>query len=76
VGSYYGSADVRSDFNRILRLWKTGRLDLEGMITRKVGLEDVNDAIAALKAGEVIRSVISFDTPSASSSPAASEAQA
>jgi S-(hydroxymethyl)glutathione dehydrogenase / alcohol dehydrogenase len=61
VGSYYGSADVRSDFNRILRLWKTGRLDLEGMITRKLGLEDVNDAIAALKAGEVIRQVITFD---------------
>ena len=39
VGSYYGSADVRSDFNRILRLWKAGRLDLEGMITRKIGLE-------------------------------------
>ena len=61
VGSYYGSADVRSDFNRILRLWKAGRLDLEGMITRKIGLEDVNDAIAALKAGEVIRQVITFD---------------
>ena len=61
VGSYYGSADVRSDFNRILRLWKTGRLDLEGMITRKLGLEDVNDAIADLKAGEVIRQVITFD---------------
>jgi S-(hydroxymethyl)glutathione dehydrogenase/alcohol dehydrogenase len=67
VGSYYGSADVRSDFNRILRLWKTGRLDLEGMITRKIGLEDVNDAIAALKAGEVIRQVITFDSPSATS---------
>ena len=24
-GSYYGSADVRSDFNRLLRLWKTGQ---------------------------------------------------
>jgi S-(hydroxymethyl)glutathione dehydrogenase/alcohol dehydrogenase len=60
VGSYYGSADVRSDFNRILRLWKAGRLDLEGMISRKLGLEDVNDAIVALKSGEVIRQVITF----------------
>ena len=33
-GSYYGSADVRSDFHRLLRLWKAGQLDLEGMITR------------------------------------------
>jgi S-(hydroxymethyl)glutathione dehydrogenase/alcohol dehydrogenase len=60
VGSYYGSADVRSDFHRMLRLWKTGRLDLEGMITRKLGLEDVNEAVADLKAGEVIRQVITF----------------
>ena len=32
-GSYYGSADVRSDFKRLLRLWKAGKLDLDGMIT-------------------------------------------
>ena len=31
------------------------------MITRTIGLGDVNDAIAALKAGEVIRQVITFD---------------
>ena len=60
IGSYYGSADVRSDFHRMLRLWQTGRLDLQGMISRKLGLEDVNDAIADLKAGEVIRQVITF----------------
>jgi S-(hydroxymethyl)glutathione dehydrogenase/alcohol dehydrogenase len=60
VGSYYGSADVRSDFGRMLNLWKHGRLDLEGMITRKIGIEDVNDAVADLKAGTVIRSVITF----------------
>jgi S-(hydroxymethyl)glutathione dehydrogenase/alcohol dehydrogenase len=60
VGSYYGSADVRSDFARMLNLWKNGRLDLEGMISRKIGIEDVNDAVADLKAGTVIRSVITF----------------
>ncbi|HEX8803374.1 MAG TPA: hypothetical protein VF743_04245, partial [Acidimicrobiales bacterium] len=60
VGSYYGSADVRSDFHRMLRLWKNGRLDLEGMISRKLALEEVNEAVADLKAGEVIRQVITF----------------
>jgi S-(hydroxymethyl)glutathione dehydrogenase / alcohol dehydrogenase len=60
MGSYYGSADVRVDFARVLRLWKNGRLDLEGMISRRLGLDQVNDAIESLKAGEVIRSVISF----------------
>jgi S-(hydroxymethyl)glutathione dehydrogenase / alcohol dehydrogenase len=68
VGSYYGSADARSDFQRMLRLWKTGRLDLEGMISRQLGLEDVNDAIADMKAGEVIRQVITFGGSSPSPS--------
>jgi S-(hydroxymethyl)glutathione dehydrogenase/alcohol dehydrogenase len=63
-GSYYGSADVRSDFARMLNLWKNGRLDLEGMISKKIGIEDVNDAVADLKAGTVIRSVITFDPAS------------
>jgi S-(hydroxymethyl)glutathione dehydrogenase/alcohol dehydrogenase len=62
-GSYYGSADVRRDFARILNLWKHGRLDLEGMISKKITIDDVNDAVADLKAGTVIRSVISFGEP-------------
>lgn len=60
VGSYYGSADVRSDFNRLLRLWRQGKLDLDGMISRRVKIDEVNDAISALLSGEVIRSVIQF----------------
>jgi S-(hydroxymethyl)glutathione dehydrogenase / alcohol dehydrogenase len=59
-GSYYGSADVRSDFNRLLRLWKTGRLDLDGMISQRIKIDDVNDAIAKMLRGETIRSVIEF----------------
>ena len=60
VGSYYGSADVRTDFDRMLRLWKAGRLDLEGMISRRIDLADVNDAMHQLEAGQVIRQVITF----------------
>jgi S-(hydroxymethyl)glutathione dehydrogenase/alcohol dehydrogenase len=60
VGSYYGSADVRSDFHRLLGLWQAGRLDLDGMITRRIKLDEINDAFEAMKRGEVIRQVISF----------------
>jgi S-(hydroxymethyl)glutathione dehydrogenase/alcohol dehydrogenase len=60
VGSYYGSTDVRSDFARIIRLWKAGRLDLEGMITRKIELDDINDALGAMERGEVVRQVITL----------------
>jgi S-(hydroxymethyl)glutathione dehydrogenase/alcohol dehydrogenase len=61
TGSYYGSADVRTDFHRMIRLWRAGRLDLERMISRRITLEQINDAMGALARGEVIRQVISFD---------------
>jgi S-(hydroxymethyl)glutathione dehydrogenase/alcohol dehydrogenase len=60
-GSMYGSANVRVDFDRLLRLWKAGKLDLEGMISRRISLDEVNDAFRAMQAGEVIRSVIDYN---------------
>jgi S-(hydroxymethyl)glutathione dehydrogenase/alcohol dehydrogenase len=60
LGSYYGSGDVRSDFNRLFDLYRSGKLDLDGMITQRLTLDDVNDAFAALQSGEVIRQVINF----------------
>jgi S-(hydroxymethyl)glutathione dehydrogenase / alcohol dehydrogenase len=57
-GSYYGSADVRSDFHRLLRLWRAGKLDLEGMVTKRLPLDGINEAIDALRKGDAIRSVI------------------
>ncbi len=59
-GSMYGSANVRLDFDRLLRLWKYGKLDLEGMISRRIKLEEINDAFRAMQAGEVVRSVIQY----------------
>ncbi len=60
VGSMYGSADVRTDFNRFLRLHQAGQLDLEGMISRRIGLEEVNDAMACLGDADIVRQVIDF----------------
>jgi S-(hydroxymethyl)glutathione dehydrogenase/alcohol dehydrogenase len=59
-GCYYGGADVRVDFDRLLRLWRAGRLDLEGMISQTIDLAEVNEALAALDGGEIIRTVIKF----------------
>jgi S-(hydroxymethyl)glutathione dehydrogenase/alcohol dehydrogenase len=60
LSSYYGSTDVRSDFHLLLRLWRSGKLDLEGMITREISLDDINDALGALARGEVVRQVITL----------------
>ncbi len=59
-GSMYGSANVRVFMPKLLRLWKAGKLDLESMITRRIQLEDVNDAFTAIQSGQVIRSVIDY----------------
>lgn len=61
VGSLYGSADVRRDYARLLGLWRAGRLDLEGMITQRLKLEDLNHALAALGQGDVVRQIIIHD---------------
>jgi S-(hydroxymethyl)glutathione dehydrogenase / alcohol dehydrogenase len=61
LGSLYGSANVRLDYTRLLDLWRAGRLDLEGMITQRVKLDDIDDALGALGRGDVIRQVIIYD---------------
>jgi len=58
LGCVYGSAQVRRDFPRFVQLVETGRLDIGSMVSRRIKLDEVNDAFTAMKAGEVIRSVI------------------
>ncbi len=58
LGCMYGSAQVRRDFPRFVSLVETGRLDIGSMVTRRIKLDEVNEAFRAMQAGEVIRSVI------------------
>lgn len=57
-GSYYGSARVTRDYPRIIELVETGRIDLGGMVTRHFALDEVNQALAAMRHGEVVRGVL------------------
>ena len=61
IPSLYGSADPPRDFPRLIALWRAGRLDLEGMVSHRLRLEQVDDALAALGRGDVIRQVIVHD---------------
>jgi S-(hydroxymethyl)glutathione dehydrogenase/alcohol dehydrogenase len=60
MGSYYGSVDVRSDFHRLLSLWKSGQLNLDGMITNRMKIDEINEAFDIMKKGDAIRTVITF----------------
>jgi len=57
-GSYYGSARVTRDFPRFIEMIESGRIDVASMVTRRFALDDVNAAFAAMRDGEVVRSVI------------------
>ena len=61
IPSLYGSASPPRDFPRLIALWRAGRLDLEGMISHRLRLEQVDDALDALGRGDVIRQVIVQD---------------
>ena len=58
LGTVYGSAQVRRDFPRLIGLVEQGRLDLGGMVSKTFSLDDINKGFDAMKAGEVIRSVV------------------
>ncbi len=57
-GCKYGSGQVRRDFQKFADLIETGRLDTSSMVSRTIGLDQVNEAFDAMEKGEVIRSVI------------------
>jgi len=59
-GCWYGSSNVNADVPKLIELWRDGQLDLEGLISRRIAIEDVNDAFAAMQSGEVARSVITY----------------
>jgi S-(hydroxymethyl)glutathione dehydrogenase/alcohol dehydrogenase len=61
LGCNYGSCNPGIDFPRILGLYREGRLDLDSMISCRLSLEEVNDAFAAMIAGDVVRSVIVYE---------------
>jgi S-(hydroxymethyl)glutathione dehydrogenase/alcohol dehydrogenase len=60
-GSVMGSNRFRVDMPRYIDFYLQGRLKLDEMVTRRAGLGDVNDAFRAMKAGEVARTVLTFD---------------
>lgn len=61
VGCQYGSVVPARDFPLLLDLWRAGRLPLEALLTRRVPLDDVNEAFTDLEAGRGIRTVLVND---------------
>jgi S-(hydroxymethyl)glutathione dehydrogenase/alcohol dehydrogenase len=60
-GSMMGSNRFRVDMPRFVDFYLQGRLHLDDLISNRIKLGDINEGMAALKTGEVARSVIMFD---------------
>jgi S-(hydroxymethyl)glutathione dehydrogenase/alcohol dehydrogenase len=57
-GAVFGSTDPLRDFPRLVRWQERGLLDLERLVTKRIGLDDIDEAFEEMVAGVGARSVI------------------
>lgn len=61
TGSEGGSSRPDQDIPRLLRMMADERFDPRGMVTHRCNLRDVNEAIACMRSGDAIHTVIHFE---------------
>jgi Zn-dependent alcohol dehydrogenase len=62
IGCALGGCNSLREIPRLIALWQAGRLDLEGLITSRRPLAQINEAMADLREGRGIRTVLSMRT--------------
>ena len=61
VGVLFGDAQFQADIPKYVSLYESKQIDLDGLVTKEIGLEDVNEAFADIEAGNRgIRSIIRY----------------
>jgi len=60
-GCYFGSADITRDVPVLIEHYLRGELVLDELISRRITLGQLDDAVADLRAGRGVRSVLVFD---------------
>ena len=61
VRSSYGGARPQRDFPLLAQAYLDGSLHLDELVSRRISLDEINDGFAALKRGEIVRAVVTFD---------------
>ncbi|KQS04573.1 alcohol dehydrogenase [Sphingomonas sp. Leaf357] len=59
-GSLLGSTQFPIDMPRLVQMYLDGKLDLDTMVAERITLDGVNAAMAKLRTGDTVRSVIEF----------------
>jgi Zn-dependent alcohol dehydrogenase len=60
LGCALGSCHAVRDIPRLIALWQAGRLDLEGLVTARRPLAEINDAMEDLRRSRGIRTILSL----------------
>jgi len=60
VRSSYGGTRPHEDFPMLAHAYLEGQLQLDSMITRRITLDEINHGFDALRAGQAIRTVVTF----------------
>ena len=61
IGSYLGSAVPRRDIPLFVDRWRSGRLAVSELVSSRIALADVNQAMDELAAGRAVRQVVVFE---------------
>ena len=61
MGSKMGSTDLKRDMPQWIRHYQDGKLKLDELITDRYPLDRINEAVEAVRKGNVMRNVIVFD---------------
>lgn len=59
-GSAFGGARGRTDVPKIVDWYMEGKIDIDSLITHTLPLEQINEAFDLMKAGQSIRTVVTF----------------
>ncbi|HEY2833346.1 MAG TPA: Zn-dependent alcohol dehydrogenase [Sporichthyaceae bacterium] len=59
-GCLFGAADIHRDIPRFVEHYRAGELVLDSLVSRTFTLGEINEAMAAVAAGEVISAIVAF----------------
>lgn len=59
-GSYLGSSVPRRDVPRFIDLYRAGNLPVDGLLSHRLGLDEINAGFDRLHGGEAVRQVVTF----------------
>ncbi|HEX4218645.1 MAG TPA: alcohol dehydrogenase, partial [Acidimicrobiales bacterium] len=58
--SLFGASSPSKEIPLLLELYRQGRIQLDELITRRYSLESINEGFEDMRAGRIIRGVVTY----------------